>query len=272
MGQKIKGVIAVLAVLLTLSLFLTIQMNNARQLAEREREELKKENETLSLKVSESESENASLKEKLASLEKESETVSRAKEALQKKYSLLDKERTQLEERVKTLTAQLQNVSGLPAALEKKILEMQKENARLQEKISSLDTALKEKILQISNVRKELEAKTAVQSSTEAKKEVPEEKKTAVELAPIVVKPQSENLKSTASLPTFAQIVSVNRENNFVVIDQGQDSGIKVGQTFQVFQKDQPVATIKTIQLRRSLAACEIRRESSPIAIGDAVR
>jgi hypothetical protein len=71
---------------------------------------------------------------------------------------------------------------------------------------------------------------------------------------------------------TAGKILSVDRDNNFVVIDLGIDVGIKIGDTFQVYRGDRIIATIEVIQARRGIAACDIKKEYLSIIAGDTVR
>ena len=56
-----------------------------------------------------------------------------------------------------------------------------------------------------------------------------------------------------------------------MVIDLGQDSGIKLGDTFKVYREDKTVATLEVIQARQSISACDIKEEIRPIEVGDIV-
>jgi hypothetical protein len=98
-----------------------------------------------------------------------------------------------------------------------------------------------------------------------------------VVLPPIVVRPKSEAFSSdNSSGPSAerqgAEVMLINRENNFVIVNLGEDSGIKVGDTMQVFSGTKAIAVIEVIQIRKVFSACDIKREDSPIKIGDTVK
>ena len=68
------------------------------------------------------------------------------------------------------------------------------------------------------------------------------------------------------------KVLAVNKDNNFIVIDMGESSGVKVGDSFQVFREGQSIAAIEAIQVRRDIAACDIRRQNAMPKIGDMVQ
>ncbi len=108
----------------------------------------------------------------------------------------------------------------------------------------------------------------------------------SVELPPIVVRLQAGASSSAASpdkqMPlreekgkeaySGGSILGVNRENNFVVINLGRIAGLEVGNTLQVYRGTRAIATIEVIQVRESIAACNIKEEVSSPEAGDTVR
>ncbi len=99
----------------------------------------------------------------------------------------------------------------------------------------------------------------------------PEEEKESVELPTIVVRPQPES-SAQESKEVSGNILAINKDNSFVIIDLGLDTGIKVGDTFQVQRDNKFIATIEVIQARKNISACDIKKETEPIKVGDSVR
>ncbi|HRZ40332.1 MAG TPA: hypothetical protein P5246_04910, partial [Candidatus Omnitrophota bacterium] len=98
-----------------------------------------------------------------------------------------------------------------------------------------------------------------------------------VELAPIVVSsaenPQNfEKAKNPNAPGIDGNIVSVNKENNFVIIDIGENSGIKAGDTLNVYREAEYIAGLEVIQVRKDIAAADIISRVTDIQVGDAVR
>lgn len=68
------------------------------------------------------------------------------------------------------------------------------------------------------------------------------------------------------------KILAVIRENNFVVIDVGEETGVKAGDAFGVYRKGKKIATIETIRTAKNVAACDIKEETKSILVGDTVK
>ncbi|MDD4900376.1 MAG: hypothetical protein PHG68_07335 [Candidatus Omnitrophica bacterium] len=132
---------------------------------------------------------------------------------------------------------------------------------------------LKDKMLQLEKISR------TVPSSEATAKEEP------VELTPIVVRPPSETTTmpsittpaaetSAASIPQKeGKISAVNRDNNFVIIDLGEEQSARVGDVFNVYNKaNKPIGVVEIIETRKAISACDIQRENEKIQVGDKVR
>jgi chromosome segregation ATPase len=164
-----------------------------------------------------------------------------------------------------SLSRQLKSLNNRKIELERKLAILQEDKAGAQRKIDEIEGMLKDKVAQIEAVKEQVHGVSANAAAD----------KGAVELPPIVVRPQSsaKAVKEGVSFkPRDGKIMAVNRENNFVVIDLGQESGIQAGDTFQVQRGDKVIAQIRAIQARKDIAACDIDKEDTPVAIGDIVR
>ncbi len=107
-----------------------------------------------------------------------------------------------------------------------------------------------------------------------------------IELPPIIVsvnltaenkpKPKLEekvSLKSGSDKLTEGlkgRVLSVNKANNFVVVDLGEDSGIHVGDSLDVYHGEEKVSTLEVIQVRKAISAADIKQKGA-IDIGDVV-
>ena len=166
-----------------------------------------------------------------------------------------------------SLRRQLKSLHNRKIVLEKKLYEIQTRNSQLEKRFTEMETILKEKMAQIESLRKELAFSRA--GVTPPLEEKP------VELPPIVVRPQGPEVTGlTPSEPTspLGKILVVNRENNFVIIDLGQEQGVKLADTFEVIRDNEVIAELEVIQLRKTVSACDIKRETTPIKVGDLVR
>ena len=165
------------------------------------------------------------------------------------------------------MSRQITSLNTRKADLERKLQEIQDEKTGLERRASEMESMLTERLNQINNLKERIE-------SAKAGGPVKEEKKESVDLPAIVVKPKDPapyNQDDTGS-SLMGRIMAVNKDNNFVIIDLGEEAGVKVGDSFRVYRNDKPIANIEAIQVRRNISACDIKKQGSAIKIGDSVR
>lgn len=235
----------------------TIQINN---------EQLQRDKSSLELEINNLNRENQDLKRQLDYNQKIMDSISQ--ELVREKN-----DKFQIQESLKTiknenslLRRQLKGLNNRKIDLDRKLAEIQARNTSFENRLDEMGTLLKDKMLQIDNLKKQLELEAGGQVSGK------QEEKESVELPPIVVRPQMETTALSETFTPEGKILAVNRDNNFVIIDLGEDAGIKVGDTFQVYRQTQPIATIEVIQARKAIAAGDIKKETTPIRVGDTIR
>ncbi len=157
------------------------------------------------------------------------------------------------------LRRQLESLSSRKVSLERRVSELLEKNINLDNRFTEMEIILRDRVLQIEDIKKQVSADT------------PGEKEGSVQLAPITVRPQDTSMEEISSSGR-GKIAAVNRDNNFVIVDFGQDSGAKMGDTLQVYRNDELIASIEVIQTRNSIVACDIKKESVRIKVGDSVR
>jgi chromosome segregation ATPase len=166
------------------------------------------------------------------------------------------------------LRRQLKSLSSRKVSLERKLMDaeteltqVKKSKAMLESKFNELDVFLKDNLSRLDRDS----------SSAEALRKLKEKDSGGdnedVELPPIVVRPAT----STSDL-LVGRVAALNKENNFVIIDLGEEAGIKVGDTFRVYREGKTIGAIEVIQVRRSIAACDVKKETSPIRVGDLIK
>ncbi|MDD5653310.1 MAG: hypothetical protein PHT31_04000 [Candidatus Omnitrophica bacterium] len=171
------------------------------------------------------------------------------------------------------LRRQLKNLNDRKISLERKLATAQEKSHTLESRFNEMDVLLKDKMLQLEKISR------TVPSSEATAKEEP------VELTPIVVRPPSETTTmpsittpaaetSAASIPQKeGKISAVNRDNNFVIIDLGEEQSARVGDVFNVYNKaNKPIGVVEIIETRKAISACDIQRENEKIQVGDKVR
>jgi len=175
----------------------------------------------------------------------------------------------------KVLTRMLKNLNSRKISLERKLQELEEQNSKLEKRFTEMETMLTDKTSQMGDLRQQLDSmsEAAVVSKTEAQIE----EKQSIELPEIIVRPQPEGQPLPQETETVVpsrvgKVLALNKENNFVIIDLGQNSGINPGDTFRIYRENDAIASIEVIQVRPDIAACDIKNEASTIKVGDTVR
>jgi len=164
------------------------------------------------------------------------------------------------------LQDQIKELTSTKIALEKSIVRLQDEKKDTEKKLMETENVIQGRIDEIWEIKKSLDDSFG-----------PDAKNTSeVELPPIVV--SSQNMEgdqdpNAIDVPGInGSVVSVNSDNNFVIIDIGQDKGIRLGDNLNVYRGVEYVAGLEVIQVRKDIAAADIISKVTDIKIGDVVR
>lgn len=168
------------------------------------------------------------------------------------------------------LRRQLKSLSNRKVDLEMKLAKLQEEKNSFERKFTEMSLLLEDKFSQINELRQRIETLRSP-SQAQTAQFMPQSKKESVELPPIVVRPQETSLEQ-AAINRPGRVIAINKDYNFVIVDLGEDDGIRIDQTLSVYKDDQAVATVEVVQVRKSIAAADIKNQIASIAIGDAVR
>ena len=184
------------------------------------------------------------------------------KTQIQDSFKILKNENT-------ILTRQIRVLNGHRTELEMKMQKLQEGKAGVERRVNEMENILTDKMGQIDNLKVQINAVRSGKpiDASEARQE-------SVELPAIVVKPGSSVNKQNSSDQEniVGKIIAVNRDNNFVIVDLGQNSGIKSGDKLQVYRGDKNIGNVEVIQVRKDISACDIKKESIPVKIGDIIR
>ena len=88
----------------------------------------------------------------------------------------------------------------------------------------------------------------------------------AIELSPIIV--DQDQLSGDVSEPqpietgVNGNVISVNDENNFVIVNLGQDTGLQLGDKLNVYRGAEYIAGLEIIQVRKDIAAADIKKQN----------
>ena len=178
------------------------------------------------------------------------------------------------------LNQQLDNLNSLKSNLEAELWRLKGDKSDLERKLNEIDSFLEQSLTgpRYASLKEQLDAiRSGGQTGEEAETETPQSENESVELPPIVVRPQTQAgtpawPKKRAPVKQTGRVLEINKANNFVIVDLGQDAGIKTGDIFNVYRQGVPIATIEVVQARQSLSACDIKEEITAIEAGDIVR
>lgn len=182
---------------------------------------------------------------------------------------LLEEENARLERELGEVSQDRQSWEARIKELESKNTELEQSASRLKNRLALLERDYQHlaKQLDQSNQRAELEQPLHISSSGSSSVQAassPVEGRAAsqiphaIELPPIVVRKDS----AGAAMSVRAQVIEVNPREQFLVIDQGADHGIKVGMRFDIARGGTPIAEALVVRVRSGVAACDVAGSS----------
>ncbi len=178
----------------------------------------------------------------------------------------------------KALMRQLSILNNQKINLERKLQEAQKEKTAIEGKFKEMEAVSLDRIAQISSLNEQLDILRSSAAATPAQQARGEGEKTpsSIELPPIVVRPQAalgpEKEEESAAPGAIGKILAINKESKFVIIDLGEDAGVNSGDIFGVYRNGIAIASLEVIQVRKDIAACDIKKELQVVKVGDVIR
>jgi predicted nuclease with TOPRIM domain len=182
------------------------------------------------------------------------------------------KDKIELSNQLKALNAeytsivrQLKNLNNLKVELDNKLQQSEKDKMALQGRINELSNQIQSAEVSKQQAVQEAQAQASMAAVAAGST------KQSVELPPIIVR----SAEAPASKPAqySGKVLAINRENNFVVIDLGEEKGMRPGVTLGIYNRGgNKIGSIEVVQIRRLISACDIKEETSPISVGDEVR
>ncbi|VAX35298.1 hypothetical protein MNBD_UNCLBAC01-1759 [hydrothermal vent metagenome] len=174
-----------------------------------------------------------------------------------------------LEKKNENLRGKVKRLVSTKGALEKSIVRLTQDKGKIEKELGKTETLIQSKIDEIWEIKDSLD-----QTIKKSNKILPSADE--VELSPIVVS-NDKNMAITLNSSPRTQslngrVVSINKENNFVVVDIGQNVGLQLGDALSVYRGSQHIARLEVIQLRKDIAAADLKDQASDIKVGDTVR
>lgn len=180
----------------------------------------------------------------------------------------------------KLLRHQVKLLADKKIDLESKVNKLVDKNTNLERNMTNMEIFVKEKILQMDSFKRQMET---VSSDSQAEEMIPASDRaastiktstssTAVQLPPIFVKSDDKLGSKKADFGTSGSVMAVNSLGGFIIINIGEEAGVKIGDAFNVYRGNKLVANIEVIQNRQKISACDLKKEIIPVEIGDTVK
>jgi len=269
-GRPGRAVVPLLGAFTALALVvagaaITLQMKerNLRLAKEREIVLIKAENDDLQQRLNE-------MRDAKQTIE---DTLVRAKDQLEQATAQLDRERQEKETLARSVDERQREIDRISKDLE----QIRTERTTLSTQVTELKTqqqAMQQELAKVQQAKADLESKTTTAE------------RPSVNLDPVVVSgagAYGDPGASFSDLPLSqpkgvssvqGQVVVVNRDYDFVVMNLGRNQGLEIGQEFQIMRGGEVLGRVKVEKLYDELAAASILPESRKDAIkeGDLLR
>lgn len=169
-----------------------------------------------------------------------------------------------LDEENQELRAQLKQLVATKGALEKTIVRLTEDKNTIQKKLEETENIMQSKIDEIWEVKDSL---------NETFKPGTSPSNSEIELSPIVVNSDKTSAVMAEEHPGLnAKVISLNDENNFVIVDAGEAEGVSLGNTLTVYRDSKYIARLEVIQVRKDISAADIKDQQTKIKVGDVIR
>lgn len=234
-------------------------------------EELKKKVSDLELELGQLKNEKEELDRKVKYSEDLTNTLSieLAREKNDKRY-IADKF-DKIKEESLALRAQVKELTTAKIALEKNIAKLSGDKSAAEQRLATTESVIQSRIDEVLDIKKSLDKKLQGSSSSSTSKEV--ELPAIIVNAPGTTAGAADNSqKAPQAAGLNGRIVNINNDNNFVITDLGENSGIRIGDKLSVYRGSKYIAGLEVIQVRKDISAADIKQKGAKIEVGDTVR
>ena len=222
------------------------RLNKELSNLQRQIPELDRKNKELSIKIDELSRERVELERKIEFKERSLELVSKDLVSERQSRRKVEQELEVMRSDNINLKREFIMVDKERAGLYDKFKSTLETKDHLERRIANIENVLKKKSFEIAEMHDQLLSSVRGAAVSD---------KTAVELPPIVVRPDDR----VALAVLEGQIIAVNQAERFVVIDVGEDAGVRPGVKFNVQRGGRTIGWIEVIEARREISAADIK-------------
>ncbi len=164
------------------------------------------------------------------------------------------------------LRQQMKQLVSVKNALEKSIVRLSQEKSKVEGRLGKTETLIQSKIDEIWEIKDDLD-----RSIRSARSDTPSSE---VELPPIVVSSTGDAISYNAgTAPGFnGRVISINDSKNFVIVDIGENTGVRLGDSLSVYRDAKYIARLEVIQVRKDISAADLKDQWSKVRVGDIIR
>ncbi len=178
------------------------------------------------------------------------------------------------------LRLDIKQLTTTKVALEKSIAGLSEEKASIEKKLSETESVIQSRVDEMWQIKKDIDTRFGTNGAKNTQAAGDRSSSGEVELAPIVVSGKKGGRKAasqsagaiSASRKFQGSVVSVNEENNFIIVSLGEKTGIRVGDTLSVYHNGAQIGSVEIIQVRQDISAADIKQKIAPFSVGDTVR
>lgn len=177
------------------------------------------------------------------------------------------------------IRSRVKDLMSAKVSLEKKLKDAEDKRMELASRLTQMDEVLEEKLSSILDTKQDI---------SDIKKGVNPSSGSSLELPAIVVPggvSQSGDFPAREGAPASSvatadagqsrssgRVISVNEENNFVIVDIGEDDGVYQGQTLSAYRGSEQIASLEVVEVRAHICAADIKEKAAYLKAGDIVR
>lgn len=186
----------------------------------------------------------------------------------------LEEDNTALQTQVNRLTKERDEARSAIGRVDEEKKELERAAARLRERLTFLDRDYQQLAAKVAALERENMGQPAWTEPATPSAAAPSSSGSAgsseaaqpfggaqtVELPPIVVRKD----QSGMGLPVRGQVIEVNEQHRFVVVDKGANDGVQIGMIFDILRAGARVAQTVAVRVRPQLAACDLVTSQSP--------
>ena len=229
--------------------------------------EIKQKNEDLQLEIGVLKSEKEEIETKVQHTADMIDNISLELARTKNDKKFIANRAEKLSDENKELRRKMKKLVSVKNALEKSIIRITQAKEKVESRLGRTETLIQSKIDEIWDIKEDLDRSIRASQSGISSNEV--------ELPPIVVSSSGvvENFNSGEAVPSFnGRVISINESNNFVIVDVGGKSGVRLGDNLSVYRDSKYIARLEVIQVREDISAADLKDQWSKIKVGDAIR